>query len=495
MAEKQYLIFDFGASNGRATVASFDGSRVKMDVTYRFDNRPVIAAGTLYWDTLRLFSELKLGLQASLKKYPDVVSMAIDTWGCDFGFIDRNGKLLGNPVTYRDKPRHDRSPLLYETLPRRELFQLSAGSTLEIMGLYQLFSFKCDSAPELREGHRMLMIPDLLNYLLTGRPCNEYSDATMSLACDQNARTWEKRVLNRLGIPDTILGELVMPGDMIGPIQRQVCDELAVRALPVVAPATHDTASAVIGIPVSDGSKNWAFISMGTWSIAGVETSRPIVTDAAFESGFGNNAISDGRNMLVNYITGLWIIQQCREKWVADAGADISWDEIVGRSDAAGPATAFIDVDDAAFSLPNADMPGVVVDWCEKKGQRLERSIGAVARCVYESLVLKYRVNLETLERITGKPLDFVHLVGGGVQNRTLCQWTADAMGVPVIAGPTETTSMGNLLMQLRCSGDISSLEQGRAVSLRSSEVSRYEPRSRAPWDDAAGKYRNMSLR
>jgi sugar (pentulose or hexulose) kinase len=495
MAKKHYLIFDFGASNGRATVAAFDGSRVQMDVTYRFDNRPVIAAGTLYWDMLRLFSELKLGLQASLRKYPDIVSMAIDTWGCDFGFIDRNGKLLGNPVTYRDKPRHDRSPLLYQTLPRKELFQLCAGSTLEIMGLYQLFSFKCDAAPEMREGHRMLMIPDLLNYLLTARPCNEYTDATMALVCNQNARTWEKRILARLGIPDTILGEIVMPGDMIGPIQRQVCEELAITSIPVVAPATHDTASAVTGIPVADGSKNWAFISTGTWSIAGVETPRPIVTDAAFESGFGNNAIADGRNMLVNYITGLWIIQQCREKWVADAGSDISWDEIVRRSDAAGPSTAFIDVDDPAFSLPQADMPGVVVGLCEKHGQSLANSIGAVARCVYESLVLKYRSNLETLEKLTGKKLDFLHLVGGGIQNRTLCQWTADAMGIPVIAGPTETTSVGNLLMQLRCTGEISTLEQGREISLRSSEVARYEPKSRAPWDEAFGKYQRLSLR
>ena len=247
MAKKHYLIFDFGASNGRATVASFDGARVEMDVTYRFDNRPVMAAGTLYWDILRLFSELKLGLQASLKKYPDIASMALDTWGCDFGFIDKNGKLLGNPVTYRDKPRHDRSAQLYKTLPRRELFQLSAGSTTEIMGIYQLFSYACDDAPEMREGHRLLMIPDILNYLLTGRPVNEYTDATMALVCNQVEKTWEKRILTRLGIPDTILGEIVMPGDLIGPIQAQVCGELDIRGVPVVAAATHDTASAVTG--------------------------------------------------------------------------------------------------------------------------------------------------------------------------------------------------------------------------------------------------------
>jgi rhamnulokinase len=495
MAMQHYLIFDFGASNGRATVAAFDGSRVRMDVTYRFDNRPVIAAGTLYWDILRLASELKLGLQASLRKYPDITSLAVDTWGCDFGFIDRNGKLLGNPVTYRDKPRHDRSALLYQTLPRRELFQLCAGSTIEIMGLYQLFSFKCDDAPEMREGSQMLMIPDLLNYLLTGRPCTEYTDATMALVCDQNRKTWEKRILRRLGIPEGILGELVMPGQLIGPVQKQVCEELATRPLSVVAPATHDTASAVTGIPVVDGGKHWAFISTGTWSIAGVETPKPIITDACFESGYGNNAIADGRNMLVNYITGLWIIQQCRQRWAAEAGADISWEQIVQHSEAAGAATAYIDVDDLVFGGPQPDMQAVIVDACQKSGQRLEASVGAVARCVYESLVLKYRANLETLERLTGRRLELLHLVGGGIQNKTLCQWTSDAMGIPVIAGPTETTSVGNLLMQLKCAGEIATLEQGREISLRSSEVTRYEPKARAVWDEAFGKYQALMSR
>jgi sugar (pentulose or hexulose) kinase len=495
MARKRFLIFDFGASNGRATVAGFDGVKVEMDVTYRFDNRPVTAAGTYYWDILRLFSECKLGIQASLRKYPDIVSMAIDTWGCDFGFIDANGKLLGNPVTYRDKPRHDRSALLYQILPRRELFQLSAGSTIEIMGLYQLFSYKCDAAPELREGRRLLMIPDLLNYLLTGRACNEYTDATMTLLCDQNRRTWEKRILARLGIPDDFLGELVMPGESVGKTQKEVCEELGVKPLPVVAPAAHDTASAVTGLPVVKGRGNWAFISTGTWSIAGVETARPIITEETFESGYGNNAIADGRNMLVNYITGLWIIQQCRERWTAETGRDISWEAIVRLSEDAGPAKAHIDVNDPVLNQPQSDMPGAVIAACRRNGQSLESSLGAVARCVYESLVLKYRENLQTLERLTGKNLDFLHLVGGGIQNRTLCQWTADAMGIPVVAGPTETTSVGNLLMQLLNAGEISTLEQGREISLASSEVIRYDPGSRGPWDEAFAAYRKLASR
>ena len=216
----------------------------------------------------------------------------------------------------------------------------------------------------------MLMIPDILNYLLTGRPVNEYSDATMALVCNQVEKTWEKRILTRLGIPDTILGEIVLPGEMIGPVQAQVCEELAIRALPVVAPATHDTASAVTGIPVTDASTHWAFVSTGTWSIAGVETPKPIITDKAFDAGYGNNAIADGRNMMVNYITGLWIIQQSGKSGNADAGKAISWDEIVRRSEAAGPSAAYINVDDPAFALPQADMPRVIVDYCRSEPRR-----------------------------------------------------------------------------------------------------------------------------
>ena len=493
MAKKRFLIFDLGASNGRAIVAAYDGTKAEMEVTYRFDNTPIIAAGTLYWDILRLFSELKKGLQVSMQKYPDILSVAVDTWGCDFGFIDKNGRLLGNPVSYRDVLRHQRAPLLYETLPRRELFRLCAGSTNEIMGLYQLFSYKCDDAPELREGAQLLMIPDLLNYLLTGVACNEYTNATMSLLCNQRKKTWEKTILARLGIPDSFLRNLIMPGSLIASLQKQVCEELGIRSIPVIAPATHDTASAVTGIPVTDQSKNWAFISMGTWSIAGMETREPIITDRVFESGYGNNAIADGRNMLVNYITGLWIIQQCRQKWIKDLGRDISWPEIVEESEKAGPATAYIDVDNPAFTQMIPDMPGVILEYCRQNGQRLENSIAAISRTVYESLVLKYRANLKTLETLSGIELDQLNIVGGGIQNRRLCQWTADAIGIPVFAGPAETTSMGNLLMQLKCAGEISALEQGREISLKSSEVIRYEPAGIGPWDAAAAKFETIA--
>jgi len=492
MTQKKYLIFDFGASNGRAMVASYDGKKATIDVTHRFEHGPVCVTGTIYWDILLLFSELMVGLQASLSKYPDIRSLAVDTWGCDFGFIDEQGKLISNPVTYRDKNRHDRSRLLYEILPQRELFELSAGSTNEIMGIFQLFSFRYENALEIRSGRKMLMIPDLLNYFLTGQAVNEYTNATMTLLCDQRHRTWEKKILERIGVSPSILNDLIMPGEIIGMIQPGVCDQLAIRSLPVIAPATHDTASAVTGIPVIDEEKHWAFISLGTWAIMGMQTPEPILSDMVFASDYGNNAIPEGKNMVVKYITALWIIQQCRNRWKNDHGSDLSWDEIVRASEAVGPSKAYIDVDNPMFGQPQADMPKIIQTDCQQKGQVVPNSVGEIARCFYESLTLKFRYNLELLERISGRHLELLHIVGGGTQNKTLCQWIADAKGILVIAGPTETTSVGNLIMQLKADGEVESLKEGREISLRSSLIDRYEPKDKNRWDDAYGKYSHL---
>ncbi|MBN1836810.1 MAG: rhamnulokinase [Spirochaetales bacterium] len=489
MASKKYLVFDLGASNGRAIVAEFDGRRFTMEVTHRFDNRPVYASGTLYWDILRLFSEIKEGLRKSHRQYRDLVSMGVDTWGCDFGFIDARGKLLNNPVNYRDRRRYNLLDELYQAIPRRELFDLSAGSTIEIMGIYQLFVFRRDDAVEVRCGHRFLMIPDLFNFLLTGRACNEYSDATMSLLCDQVRCGWHHGILGRIGVPAELFGEIVFPGTTIGKIQKELREEIEVPGLSVVAPASHDTASAVAGIPVVARHDRWAFISMGTWCISGAETAAPIVTDATFESGYGNNAVVEGRNMLVKYITGLWIIQQCRQRWQKESNQELTWDEIVRNAESTPSCRSFIDVDDPLFAAPSTDMPQLIRDYCGKTGQTAPGSIGEVARAVYESLALKFRHNLETLQQVTGTPLELLHLVGGGTQNALLCQWTSDALGIPVVAGPTETTSVGNLLMQLKASGEISSIDDGRRLSLASSRVSHYSPTRTEWWDEAYASY------
>jgi len=489
MAYKNYLIFDFGASNGRAVVARFDGSKFDMEVNHRFDNRPVYAAGTLYWDILRLYSELKIGLQSSIKKYKSITSMGLDTWGADFGFIDRNGKLISNPVHYRDEKRSIDADSLYKIISREELFKLTGAMVSPIFDLFHLYSLKLQNSPEFVNGDKFLTIPDIFNYFLTGKTFNEYTRLTTSIMFNQKEKKLEDSIFNRLGLAKDIFPEIIMPGEKIGGISGDVCNELEIETMPVIAPVTHDTPSAVAGIPVAGKNKNWAFISMGTWCIIGQEMKIPIINDETMKAGFSNEGGAEGLNLFVKNITGLWIIQQCRERWIKDKGSDISWNEIVKMSFSAAAFKSFIDVDDPVFSKPQVDMPKVLQKYCKDKGQKIPEGVGEISRCIYESLAMKFRNDLDMLGKLTGDRIEILHLVGGGIQNSLLCQWAADATSTIVVAGPIETTSVGNLLMQLKGTGEIKSLEEGREISLASSKVTNYEPKDKDRWDEAYGRY------
>ncbi len=488
-ASQNYLIFDFGASNCRAIVATYDGKTFTMDVTHRFENRPVFAAGTLYWDMLDLYSELKNGITASLKKYPDIRSVGIDTWGADFGTIDSNGKLIANPVHYRDKKREADAPDLLKIIPAEKLYEMTGASIVPLFDIFHLFSLKKQNSPEVLGADKFLSIADIFNYFLTGIPSNEVTRLTTSAFYNQWERRIEEQIFDKLGLPRNIFPAEIAAGEILGEISDEVCRELEIVPLKIVVPATHDTASAEAGVPVKYPDKIWAFISIGTWCCSGVETEKPIATKETFSAGFLNEAGVEGINMFVRNINGLWIIQQCMEKWRKEKEGDFDWPDIDKLYPDAAPFKSFIDVEDPVFLPATTDMPLVMNVYCRKTYQKQLNNIGEFSRVFYESLVLRFKYHFIKFEEFTGKKIDILHIVGGGIKNRLFCQWISDALKIPVIAGPVETTSVGNLLMQLKAAGEISNIIQGRKISLDSSQISYYEPENPGVWDDAYGKY------
>ncbi len=490
MAFKNYLITDFGASNGRVVVARFDGRKFSLEEVHRFDNTPVYAAGSLYWDVLRLYEELKRGIQAAVRTYGKIESMGIDTWGIDFSFIDKNGRLIANPGNYRDEKRWAIANALYERIPLLDLYRATGGITLPVASIYQMFYLKSIDAPELLNAHRFLMMTDLFNYFLTGRALNEFTAAAITLMYDQKGRKWERSILEAIGIPEDIFPEMLMPGSVIGPIQESVCRELGIPPITVVAPCTHDTPGAIAGIPVVNEHRNWAFLPIGTWCIPGMEAKELIIKEEGMAAGYYNEGGAEGQNLFVKNTTGLWLIQQCRKRWMEERKGEIAWDEIVNGARGARRFGSFINVDAAAFAEPKADMAAAIRDNCRGKGLPAPGDEAEVARCVFESLALRFRYDLDMLETLADTRLQALYVVGGGARNGLLCQLTADATGLPVSAGPVESATIGNLLMQLQATGEIRNLEEGRMLSLASTDVAHYEPHDREAWDEQYGRYR-----
>lgn len=491
MDVRRFGVLDIGASGGRALVATTDGRSVTLEEVHRFDNRPVTAASGVYWDILRILQDVGQGIQRLHAATGNLESIAIDTWGCDFGFIDDHGRLVGNPFTYRDPARRASIEAVEAVISPQELYE-RAGTPLDsIMSIYQLKAMVDTNSAEAAVGSHFLMIPDLLVYFLTGEIVNEFTNATMSLLVNQHTRSWDTELIERLGMQSQWFTQLRESGTLVGRLSASVAQSLGVPRIPVVVPATHDTASAVAGLPVaaSTAPGSWAFVSLGTWAICGFESDTPRTTSDVREAGFGNEGGVDGSTLVVRNLTGLWILQECSTVWAREEGAALEWPRVLAASDEAEPFASFIDIDDPRFGSVAADMTQLIKDYCTGTGQRTPLGMGQVARCAYESLVMKIRQSVRDLERISGSQLTTLHIVGGGIQNTRLCQWIADATGLSVTAGPVETTSVGNALMQLKAAGMVSTIREAREISSRSFDLANYEPQATGLWDAAYERY------
>ncbi|MCD6519762.1 MAG: rhamnulokinase [Anaerolineae bacterium] len=482
-----YLAFDLGAESGRAVLGRFDGEKLTLETLHRFPNGPIKLFQSLYWDVLRLFNEIKAGLAIYKREYgkEQLAGVGLDTWGVDFGLLNKNDELLSNPHNYRDPRTEGMVQEAFARVPREEIFRYTGIQFMEINTLYQLLSMKLQNDPILEQAETLLMMPDLFNFWLTGVKACELSEATTSQLYDPRQKDWAYPLIEKLGLPKHIFQKIIPPGTILGPLHSTIAQEIGLEGVSVIAPACHDTGSAVAAVPAQ--SENFAYISSGTWSLMGIESPEPIITEESLAFNFTNEGGVFGTIRFLKNIMGLWLVQECRRTW-AQEGEELSYaelTELAAQAPAFGP---LIEPDSTEFLRPG-NMPERIRQFCARTGQAQPKSKGEIVRCALESLALKYRWVLEKLELMLGKEIGTIHVVGGGSQNWLLCQLTADATQRPVVAGPVEATSTGNILMQAIAHGEVGSLAEAREIVRRSFELITYEPHGGDGWEEAYRRF------
>jgi rhamnulokinase len=480
---KRHLAFDLGAESGRAIVGEINNGKLQLSEIHRFATQGIRVNGSLHWDVYRLFGELKTGIQIYVKKYgPELSTIGVDTWGVDFGLLDRRGKLVGIPYHYRDERNEGTDEIIEKKMGHKKVYDLTGIQFLYINTLNQLISMKRDKDPALEIAVDMLFMGDLLHYFLSGKICAEYTLATISQLYNTTVRKWSDEIFSAFDIPKTLQTKIVQAGDKIGNIRADLAKEVGLSsATVIVAPGVHDTASAFAAIPAN--GKNWAAISSGTWSITGLEIERPITTQECYKMNISNSGGVLDKTLFLKNVMGLWIIQQCKKAW-NKTEPELDYPEIVIRAQNAKPFAGMIDPDDSVFLNPE-DAPKAVKEYLDATRQPLvdPGDVGQIARIVFESLAFKYRYVFERLAKATGKKIEVLHITGGGCKNEMLNQFTANTMGVKLKAGPSEATAAGNILMQAYGVGEIVSLAELREVVRNSFEIKTYQPSDLEIWE------------
>ncbi|OGD20430.1 MAG: hypothetical protein A2W03_01800 [Candidatus Aminicenantes bacterium RBG_16_63_16] len=488
MEAHHFLAFDLGAESGRTILGTLgDGKVVTRELT-RFPNGPARLAGHLHWNLLSLFEDIKRGLRACATQARVVPeSVAVDTWGVDFGLLGKDGSVLGFPYAYRDERTRGMMEEFFRHTPREKVYERTGIQFLPFNSLFQLYAMVRQRSPLLDCARDLLFMPDLFTYLLSGEKANEFTIASTSQLLDMRSRVWSTELMAGLGVPMGILQRVVPPGTDLGKLVPSVAQETELPEVRVIATAGHDTAAAIAAIPAA--GENWAYISSGTWSLMGIETAEPIITHAALEANFTNEGgVSETIRFLKN-IAGLWLLQQSRKEWARDE--ELSYAQLADLAAGAKAFRSLVDPDWPEFLNPPS-MPDAIRQFCLLSGQPAPAAPAEFARCILESLALKYRFTLDQLRRLTDRRVEMIHVIGGGSRNELLCQFTADATGLPVVAGPAEATATGNIMVQALGLGYVRSLAEIRSVVRRSVELKAYAPQAREDWESAFTRFREL---
>jgi rhamnulokinase len=495
MAVRNFLAFDLGAESGRAVLGTLEEGKLTLAEKHRFLNPMGRMNGHLFWNLLSQWEELKTGLRkAAVEQHGDhktpvaLHGIGVDTWGVDFGLVSQAGEVLGNPFNYRDTRTDGMFEVAFARVPKTEIFEATGIQFMEINSLYQLLAMKEQGSEMLNCADTLLFVPDLFNYLFTGQRKCEFSIASTSQMYDPRKKTWATGMLEKLGLPTRIMPEVVPSGTVIGPLRADIAAECGVERVLVIAPACHDTASAVAAVPAE--GNDWCYISSGTWSLMGVELPDPIINEKSLRYNYTNEGGVGGTIRFLKNIMGLWLVQECRRQWQRE-GYDHGYSELTQMAERSKLLGTIIDPDHKPFLTPG-EMPRKIEEFCKQTAQRPPNTRGEFVRACLDSLALTYRRTLEGLEDVLGRRVSVIHIVGGGCQNELLNQMTADACNRVVLAGPIEATAIGNILVQAMATGDIKTLSDARGVVRNSFEVKRYEPRQTKIWDEAYVRYRKM---
>lgn len=485
MKKHTFLAFDIGATSGRAVLATLTNGKFEMQEIHRFPNNLLELHGKYYWDIYHLYNELKKSLSICGSQQIELDSIGIDTWGVDFGCLAQDGSLLGLPRAYRDPYTEGAPEEFFRLVPREEVYRLTGIQIMNFNSLFQLFRGQQEKFAPLVHAEEILFMPDLLSYLLTGNRVCEYTDASTSQLLNPVTKQFEASLLTAAGVSPSIVRPVVMPGTVVGELTDAIVRETGIGKVPVIAVAGHDTASAVAAVPALD--QHFAYLSSGTWSLMGIETEQPIITTESYENNFTNEGGIEGTTRFLKNITGMWLLEQCRKEWER-AGRTYSYPEIVQMAEQAVPFRCFVNPDDPCFANPTS-MSEAIANYCKETGQTVPATDAEFIRCIFESLALRYNEVIQMLTKMAPFPIERLHVIGGGSKNRMLNQFTANAIGMPVIAGPSEATAIGNSMIQARSAGIVSSHWEMRELIAASIQTETFEPQDEATWKKVYEQY------